>query len=71
MRNFDGAGRFVLHVRELRNARKWNTTGGTGELAKTGPGRSAKLDEPSDALAVTNITFIRPLTKAAEAAWYR
>lgn len=71
LRNVNGPGKCVWHVRALRNARRWDTTQGTAELAQTGPGKKATLDIASDALLVTDVRYIRPLTAKAVTAWYR
>jgi len=71
LRNLDGPGKTVMYVRALRNARNWDTSEGTGELALTGPGPNATLDAACDAIIVTDVMFVRPLTAAAEASWYR
>ena len=71
MRNFDPETRTAWHVRDLRNARRWDTTQGTAELAVTGPGSRAALDVAADALVVAGVTFIRPLSPAALESWYR
>jgi hypothetical protein len=66
-------GTTVHHVRNLRNARKWGVDLGTAELASRGPGVSTQhpvaLDEPSDAIIVTEVRVIRPLTGEAIERW--
>lgn len=62
-------GTTVRNVRNMRNARIWGTSEGVSELATKGPGEGSKLDAPCDALLVTDVCVLRPLTPEAIRAW--
>lgn len=64
-----GPGNQVWNVRSMRNARVWGTTEGVAELATRGPGDEAKLDAACDALLVTDVCVIRPLSPGAVERW--
>ena len=71
LRNVDARSAVVWHVRALRNARRWDVTEGTAQLATSGPGPNATLDVASDALYVSDVRYIRPLSPEAVNNWYR
>ena len=56
----------------LENARcaiYWGTTGGVGELAKTGPTKKSRIGTPATIVALHDITAVFAVTDEASKKW--